>query len=57
MYVFFRFISDVQAVLKTREEYGFSQEDHLYMIPQSIFKLHPEYDLVLIKLLQKDPLV
>ena len=27
------------------------------MIPQSIFKLHPDYDAVLLNLLKKDPLV
>ena len=46
-----------QAVLKPRSDYNLTDSDHVYMIPQSIFKFHPSYDSVLIQLLTKDPLV
>ena len=46
-----------QTVLKMRSDYGFAESDHLYMIPQSVFKFHPMYDQVIFKLLKADPLV
>ena len=48
---------DAPAVLNNRSHYNFTEEDHVYMIPQSIFKFHPDYDEVLMKLLQRDPVV
>ena len=47
----------LQQHLKARSEFGLSDADHVYMIPQSIFKMHPDYDHVLLDLLQKDPVV
>ena len=44
----------LQAVMQGRAVLNFTEEDHLYMIPQSIFKLHPDYDHVMISILSKD---
>ncbi len=41
---------------KTREQFGFTAQQHLYLCPQSLFKLHPDFDFILINLLQRDPL-
>ena len=40
---------------KTREEYGFSRENHIYYCGQSIFKQSPEFDNVIYDILTKDP--
>jgi predicted O-linked N-acetylglucosamine transferase (SPINDLY family) len=39
----------------TRAELGFSDDARLYVCPQSLFKLHPDFDLVLATLLRRDP--
>lgn len=41
---------------KIREEFGFTSTDHLYICPQSLFKLHPDFDAVLAGILRQDPL-
>ena len=46
-----------QAILSNRSVYNFSDEDHIYMIPQSFFKFHPAFDNVILKLLTLDPIV
>jgi predicted O-linked N-acetylglucosamine transferase (SPINDLY family) len=40
---------------KAREDFGFDQAAHLYVCPQSLFKLHPDNDLIFGDILQKDP--
>jgi len=40
---------------KTRRDFGFGANVHLYVCPQSLFKLHPEFDARLGKLLRADP--
>ena len=40
---------------KTRQHFGLSEEDHLYMCPQAPFKLHPDYDVILRNILRADP--
>jgi predicted O-linked N-acetylglucosamine transferase (SPINDLY family) len=39
----------------TRAELGFPDRAKLYVCPQSLFKLHPDFDLVLATLLRRDP--
>ncbi len=39
----------------TRAEMGFPDDAKLYVCPQSLFKLHPDFDLVLATLLRRDP--
>jgi protein O-GlcNAc transferase len=39
----------------THAELGFSDEVKLYVCPQSLFKLHPDFDEVLATLLRRDP--
>ncbi len=39
----------------TRAEMGFAADAKLYVCPQSLFKLHPDFDLVLATLLRRDP--
>lgn len=40
---------------KTREEYGFSNMNHIYYCCQSIFKISPDFDKVISEILFKDP--
>lgn len=42
--------------LKTRDEFGFDPQSHLYVCPQSLFKLHPDNDGVFAQILRQDPL-
>jgi protein O-GlcNAc transferase len=42
--------------LKTRADFGLSEGAHLYVCPQSLFKLHPEFDTLALGILQRDPL-
>jgi protein O-GlcNAc transferase len=44
----------VQAGL-TRSDFGFPDDAKLYLCPQSSFKLHPDFDVVLATLLRRDP--
>jgi predicted O-linked N-acetylglucosamine transferase (SPINDLY family) len=39
----------------TRAELGLPEDRHLYAIPQTLFKLHPDYDAVLADILRQDP--
>ena len=39
----------------TRGEFGFPDDARLYLCPQSLFKLHPDFDVVLATLLRRDP--
>ncbi len=39
----------------TRAEFGFPDDARLYVCPQSLFKLHPDFDVVLATLLRRDP--
>jgi protein O-GlcNAc transferase len=38
-----------------REDFGLTSESHVYACPQSLFKLHPEFDAVLGGILRGDP--
>ena len=39
----------------TRKELGFPEDAKLYLCPQSLFKLHPDFDIALATLLRRDP--
>jgi len=39
----------------TRKELGFPEDARLYLCPQSLFKLHPDFDIALATLLRRDP--
>lgn len=39
---------------KTRIDFGLAAESRLYLCPQSLFKIHPDYDEALIAILRRD---
>ncbi|HWG43727.1 MAG TPA: tetratricopeptide repeat protein [Gemmataceae bacterium] len=41
---------------RARSYFGLAQDDHLYLCPQSLFKLHPELDRLFDGILRADPL-
>lgn len=43
------------ALMKSREAFGLPSDAHLYGCPQSLFKLHPEFDALLGAILRQDP--
>ena len=45
-----------ESLQKTRSELGLPENNHLYICPQSLFKLHPDFDLTLSAILHADPL-
>lgn len=40
---------------KTRESFGLDTQRHLYLCPQTLFKMHPEFDAILAGILRRDP--
>jgi len=40
---------------KTRSDFGLPTEKNLYLCPQSLFKLHPDFDVILANILRHDP--
>jgi predicted O-linked N-acetylglucosamine transferase (SPINDLY family) len=40
---------------KTRADFAFRSDDHLYLCPQSLFKFHPDFDPILAGILRRDP--
>src|SRR5262249_32461009 len=45
---------ELPASLKTRADFGFSDEAHLYGCPQTLYKFHPEFDHILAGILRGD---
>jgi predicted O-linked N-acetylglucosamine transferase (SPINDLY family) len=43
------------AAMKRREDFGLPADAHLYLCPQTLFKLHPEFDALLAGILRSDP--
>lgn len=41
---------------KSRHDFGLAGDDHLYVCPQSLFKLHPDDDAVFRQIVERDPL-
>jgi len=48
--------ADLPSPLKGRRAFGLSDQDHLYICPQTLFKLHPDFDSILADILRNDPL-
>jgi predicted O-linked N-acetylglucosamine transferase (SPINDLY family) len=44
----------VPTFLKGRNYFGLEEQQHLYLCPQSLFKLHPDFDTLLGKILRED---
>lgn len=40
---------------KNRNDFGLSDDDHLYICPQNLFKFHPDMDELLAGILRRDP--
>ena len=40
---------------RTREDFGFEPEAHIYLCPQTLFKFHPDFDPLLGAILDGDP--
>jgi protein O-GlcNAc transferase len=38
-----------------RAYFGLSEQEHLYLCPQTLFKLHPDFDALLSSILRRDP--
>jgi protein O-GlcNAc transferase len=51
---YYRKPSEIQLGL-TRADFGFSEEDHLYLCPQAFFKFHSDFDEILANIMRKDP--
>lgn len=43
------------GAMRDRAGLGLSEDAHLYVCPQSLFKIHPRFDELLIALLRRDP--
>jgi protein O-GlcNAc transferase len=39
----------------SREQFGFSAADHLYLCPQTLWKIHPDQDAAFAEILNRDP--
>jgi len=39
-----------------RQHFGFSDSNHVYGCPQTLFKLHPDFDLILAEITARDPI-
>ncbi len=46
---------EISEPLKSRRELGLSESAHLYLCPQSLFKIHPDFDEMIAGILQADP--
>jgi protein O-GlcNAc transferase len=42
------------ARLKPRSAFGLPEDAHVYVCPQSLFKIHPDFDRALVELLRRD---
>lgn len=40
--------------LPSRDQFGFYPDEHLYVCPQTFFKLHPDFDSAVVQILEKD---
>lgn len=46
---------DPPRILPDRAVFGLHDADHVYLCPQTLFKLHPEFDALLLGILEGDP--
>jgi protein O-GlcNAc transferase len=44
-----------EGITADRAAFGFETSDHLYLCPQSLFKLHPDFDAIIRGILERDP--
>jgi predicted O-linked N-acetylglucosamine transferase (SPINDLY family) len=45
----------LRVAAKTRAHYGFGTQDHVYLCPQALFKVHPDLDPLIGEILRLDP--
>lgn len=45
----------VPATLRPRSAFGLARQQHLYLCPQNLRKLHPDFDPLLAEILRRDP--
>ena len=45
----------LKTTLKSRKEFGLPERVAIYLCPQSLFKIHPEFDAILSGILRRDP--
>ena len=45
----------LETTLKTRKQFGLPEQGAIYLCPQSLFKIHPEFDAILSEILRRDP--
>jgi len=50
-----RYLSPRVPDAPTRAELGLPAQRPLYLVPQALFKLHPDHDAVLVEILRRDP--
>jgi predicted O-linked N-acetylglucosamine transferase (SPINDLY family) len=43
------------GAVRTRASFGLSEEEHIYLCPQTLFKVHPEFDALVGGILKGDP--
>jgi protein O-GlcNAc transferase len=43
------------APARTRGQLGLKDEEHVYLCPQTLFKLHPDFDRLMAGILERDP--
>ena len=48
---------ELPAQLKQRADYGFRDDEYLFICPQYVFKIHPDFDRILEAILAADPRV
>lgn len=46
----------IEQPQKTRQYFGLPQDMHVYVCPQALFKVHPDFDAFLANILRSDPL-
>ena len=46
---------NLPAVFKTRAELGLPEDEHIYLCPMTLHKLHPDFDEAIVRILQLDP--
>lgn len=46
---------DPPPPLKSRHDFGLLDTDHVYLCPQTLFKVHPEFDEIIGGILRRDP--
>lgn len=45
----------LQNTTKSRKDYGWSADKNLYLCPQTLYKLHPDFDEMIAGILREDP--